>query len=180
MTKNTIRTFVWLLSIWPALTWVQQPPPLPRLVTGLVPQIVFPKQPPALCPTVVTALAPQLIFDVPTEKLRRVELRTCAAGGDIQIVAWQDKASEATLVLDSERTTVVQLVMSKNVFFLQTAGGTAHRIQVIVYEDGVPRIGFDRFTKNEPAIRLTAQYLYMDLADAKGRIQRFTFPTGRQ
>ena len=178
--KNTIRMLVWLLSTWVALAWVQQPSALPPLVTGLIPQIAFSKQPPALCPTIVTALAPQLIFDVPTEKLRRVELRTCAAGGDIQVVAWQDKADGPTLVLDSERTTVVQLVMSHNVFLLQTAGGTADRIQVIIYEDGVPRIGFDRFTRNEPEIRLTTHRLHMDLPDGKGRIEHFTFPTGRR
>jgi hypothetical protein len=132
-----------------------------------------------VCPTILTALLPQLVFNVPTDKLRRVELRTCS-DGNIQIVAWQDKAADPTLVLDTERITVVQLVMSNNVFFVQTAGGTTHRIQVILYRDGVPKIGFDRFTKYEPSVRVTTQTVYMELSDGSGKVERRAFPTGRQ
>jgi hypothetical protein len=137
---------------------------------------------PRICDQLVTTLIPQRVFRVPDNQLPRVEIRSCAAGisEGLQLVAWQRGAFAPSLVVDTYRFTVAQLVMSGNAFVIQTAGGTTDVLQVIVYENGKPRLALERFIKGYPTITTRYEEVRIDIPQEDGPGAQVSFPTGNR
>lgn len=111
---------------------------------------------PQLCPSVVTALVPQLIFRRPVTDLRRVEIRSCLPGTAeyLQLVAWEQRSPKPSLIVETDDFTVIQVLMRRNIFVIETARGAYDTVNVIVYEGGKPRLALQQ-TVRDPAIIVT-------------------------
>ena len=111
---------------------------------------------PELCSDVITTLVPQRVFQVPTQKLPRVELRSCEPGVSetLQIAAWERSASRPSLVVETSRSTIVQLAMSSNVFVIHSAGGSSDGLQVVVFNQGKPHLALEKYLRAAITIRL--------------------------
>ena len=108
-------------------------------------QTIPPRKP---CDEIVTTVYPGWLSRVPRQTLRRVEIRNCRVRdfGILQIVAWREGANVPDLVEDTDRFSIVKVAMSGDVFVLETAGASSNVVQVVLYENGIPRlaIAFER------------------------------------
>lgn len=135
------------------------------------------------CPTVVSLLVSQLVFGIPVSNLPRVELRQCSPGTSesIQIVAWEKDGKTPSLTIDTTDFTVVQAVVRKNVYLIETTGGPRDRVYVIAYEKGKPVLKLMRVTKGTAKVTITNDAISVVIpdiyaGDAEPRTEMHEFP----
>jgi hypothetical protein len=133
-----------------------------------------------LCPEVQSTLIPQSKFGTPTSRLARFELRRCDPGTAdlLQVVAWSEGATKPSLVVDTDRSTIVELILSRDVLVLVTAGGPYNRLQVLQLRKGAPELVLDRHLKEVPVIETNSREVVVRFSTA-GREEKHRFGTGR-
>lgn len=140
----------------------------------------------AACPEVITNLIPQRVFKKPTRLLRRVEIRSCLPGEteNLQFVAWENNAMKPSLVVTTSDETIVQLVMSGDVFVIETTGGSHDSVFVIQYggaesfRHGKPRLALDAVTKGHVVIKTDPYKVTIDYPDLRGETHHIEYSTG--
>jgi hypothetical protein len=111
-----------------------------------------------LCSEIQSSLVPQSKFTVPTTKLARLEIRRCDLeyADLLQLVGWAGGASRPALIVDTNRSTVAELVMRGNVVVIVTAGATTEVLQVIRFSKGVPKLALERHLKEIPKVTISS------------------------
>jgi hypothetical protein len=139
-----------------------------------------------VCPEIVTTLVPQRVFKTPTNRLLRLEIRSCMPGEteNLQFVGWEGGATKPSLILTTSDETIVQIVMSGGVFVIETTGGSHDTVFAIVYEGGKsfrtgkPRVALQAVTKGSLMITTNPNRVLIDYPDLRGEHQHFEYATG--
>jgi hypothetical protein len=135
-----------------------------------------------LCDEVVTTAYPRWASARPRQTLPRVEVRVCRVDergwGFLQIAAFEEHASQPSLLVDTLRTTIVKMAMAGDVFVLETAGASSNVVQVIVYEKGVPRLVLHDAIKAYAHIDMSWKKVVVGLPQQDGSEIVHEFPTG--
>ena len=110
-----------------------------------------------LCPKTVAVLTPYLGDPVRTSSGQRVEIRQCpfnSEQGTMQIVAFEEGAASApSLVIDTERRAVNQLVMIPGAYAFELLSSSATSVVGISFEGGKPRKVVEDSTKGNITIK---------------------------
>lgn len=140
----------------------------------------------AVCSDIVTTLLPQRVFKTPTNRLLRVEIRSCMPGEteNLQFVAWENGAVKPSLVLTTPDETIVQLAMSGGVFVIETTGGAHDTLFVIVYEGGnsfrtgKPKLALQAVTTGRVVITASPDKVLIDYPDLRKEQHHLEYATG--
>jgi hypothetical protein len=120
---------------------------------------------PTLCPTLVGIFVNQFRFQVALSATARVELRRCSENEALQIAAWQARATEPSLVINTTDFTVVQMAARQNAYVIETTGGPRDRIYVVLYENGKPTLKLQRITRGTAKITMARDSLDVVIPD---------------
>lgn len=135
------------------------------------------RQPVEPCPLVVSRLGRDASVLTEPGKGNVLEIRSCEPGV-LQLVAWGRRATEP-LVVETGRTSLVSLVMSaENVFVVETAGASSNVVQVVVFENGVPRLALNDSARAFADIRVAWKEVVVTLAPPGEPARVFRFSTG--
>ncbi len=132
------------------------------------------------CADVITTLYPEWHAKLPRETLPRIEIRNCRLGdwGILQIAAYRAGSGAPDLVVDTARTTVVKCVMARKVFILETAGASSNVVQVVTYDNGVPRLALSEAIRAYSRIQMSWKSVTVGLPQEDGSERKFEFATG--
>lgn len=135
---------------------------------------------PKLCDEVVTTMYPEWISRIPRPNMRKVEVRNCRIGdwGFLQIAAWPDRGEQPSLLVETNRSTIVKIAMAGNVFVLETAGASSNVVQVVTYDKGTPRLVLSDAIKAYARIDMSWKKVVVALPQQKGPERVYEFPTG--
>lgn len=130
-----------------------------------------------VCKQVLATLGTRRVFRLPLSTMQRVEIRTCEEGS-LQLVAWEKDRPAPSLVVETNRTSIVQLLVLGNVFVFETAGASSDVVQVILFEAGKPRLAFNDAFKATARIETSWKTVRMTVRNDDGSERTLTFPTG--
>jgi hypothetical protein len=116
-------------------------------------------QSPVACRDIVGTLITQFVFQKPASSLARVEIRQCQPSENLQIVAWETDGKSPALVVDTTDFTIVQAAARRNVFVIETTGGSRDRVYVIVYQNGKPKVELMQVTRGSSKIELQPEFV---------------------
>ena len=126
------------------------------------------------CDRILTTLTPQRYMHLEDRVVHRLEIRDC--GPVLQLVGWEDRAQTANLVVDTDRTTVVSIVMRGDIVVLEMAGASSNVIFVVAFSSGVPQLVFRRGYKAYATITTTMQEVIIQIPNIAGK-NIWRFPT---
>jgi hypothetical protein len=149
--------------------------------SGQEPRAEPPYGPSDLCDEVVSTFYLRWIPGVSRNKLARVEVRNCRFKDHaaLQIAAWNEEAIRPNLMVHTQGITLQRVVLSGNVFVLETAGASNNIFHVVIYDRGKPRLAFHDATREDVRIETSAQSVIVRWPQREGRDRVYEFPTGR-
>ena len=135
-----------------------------------------PHDQPPLCNKLLTTLARSSSSDRQAQKGNVLEIRSCEPGV-LQLAAW-GAGQARPLIVETNRTSIVSLAtVSDTVYVIQTAGASSNVVQVIVFENNVPRLALNEAVKAYADIRITWKEVVVTIPSTASESQVFKFAT---
>ncbi len=131
---------------------------------------------PRLCDKVLTTLVRGSSSIGYAQRGNYLEIRSCEPGV-LQLAAWGLRQT-APLVVETNRTSIVSLAtISDTVYAIQTAGASSNVVQVIVFENGIPRLALNEAIRAYADILITWKELVITIPSADSKPKVFKFAT---
>jgi hypothetical protein len=130
-----------------------------------------------ICADLVYLASPDVHFRSVRRDLKRVEVRRCrdARANVLQLAAWKQGEKHPTILRDTDRFAVSQVVMFNDVVVVEFGGGGSNRLFVITFENGHPTIALEDGYKAYAQIETTRLEVLIRIPQARGdpRVHRF-------